>query len=260
MVWFAASTTVQALVCGSIVIGIFLVTRDFRLGFRMQNAKDILKRSQHYVFAGIAVSLYTQMDKVMLGRMLGEREVGIYTAAMTISMIWEFIPTAIFNSSRTMILEAKLRDEKEYQEKLKCLLFAITVLGLFVGLVVQVFGRLAVWILYGREYMDAVPVLRLLIWSTSFAVIGVARNVWSVAEDKNRYSKYYPICGAVFNLVFNALTIPIWGIYGAALGTMLAQVIVAFVSPLFWTETRPFVRLYLESLKSGPYLMSWLKK
>ncbi len=260
VVWFAASTTVQALVCGSIVIGIFLVTRDFRLGFRMQNAKDILKRSQHYVFAGIAVSLYTQMDKVMLGRMLGEREVGIYTAAMTISMIWEFIPTAIFNSSRTMILEAKLRDEKEYQEKLKCLLFAITVLGLFVGLVVQVFGRLAVWILYGREYMDAVPVLRLLIWSTSFAVIGVARNVWSVAEDKNRYSKYYPICGAVFNLVFNALTIPIWGIYGAALGTMLAQVIVAFVSPLFWTETRPFVRLYLESLKSGPYLMSWLKK
>jgi O-antigen/teichoic acid export membrane protein len=200
------------------------------------------------------------MDKVMVGRMLGETEVGIYTAAMTIAMLWEFIPTAIFNSSRTMILEAKTRKEEEYREKLKALFFGISVLGILVGIAVQIFGKLAVWILYGKEYMDAVPILQLLIWSTTFAMIGLARNVWSVAEEKNKYTEYYPICGAVFNLVFNALAIPVMGVFGAALGTLFAQIIVALVAPMLWKDTRPFVKLYLESWNSWKYLMKWIKK
>lgn len=260
VVWFAASTTIQALVCGSIVITLFFVMRDFKLGFCWQYAKDIFSRSKHYVFAGIAIALYTQMDKVMLGRMRGETEVGIYTAAMTIAMLWEFIPTAIFNSSRTMILEAKTKNEEEYQNKLKLMFFGISVLGILVGIVVRIFGKLAVLILYGREYLDAVPVLDILIWSTTFAMIGLARNVWSVAEDKNAYSKYYPICGAVCNLVFNALAIPVWGASGAAVGTLLAQIVVALIAPLFWKDTRPFVKIYLESWGSWRYLKNWLNK
>lgn len=258
--WFAASTTIQALVCGGIVIVLFLKMRDFRLGFRWQYAKDIFGRSKHYVLAGIAVSLYTQMDKVMLGKMRGEAEVGIYTAAMTIAMLWEFVPTAIFNSSRTMILEAKTRNEEEYENKLKLMFFGISILGILVGIAIQIFGRLAVWILYGKEFMDAVPVLNLLIWSTTFAMIGLARNVWSVAEDKNKYTKYYPICGAVCNLILNALAIPVWGVYGAAVATMISQIVVALIAPLFWKETRPFVRIYLDSWKSWGYLKKWLKK
>ena len=258
--WFAASTTIQALVCGVIVIVLFLQMRDFKLGFKWQYAKDIFARSKHYVFAGIAVSLYTQMDKVMLGRMQDEAAVGIYNAAMTIAMVWEFIPTAIFNSSRTMILEAKTRDEEEYQNKLKLMFFSISVLGILVGIAVQIFGKLAVWILFGEEYFAAIPVLKLLIWSTTFAMIGLARNVWSVAEDKNEYTKYYPVCGAVCNLVFNVVTIPIWGVFGAALATMLSQVVVALVAPLFWKETRPFVRIYLESWGSWRYFYEWLER
>ena len=111
VVWFAASTTVQAFVCGGIVITVFLMTRDFKLGFCLQYAKDIFDRSKHYVLAGLAIALYTQMDKVMLGRMMGEREVGFYTAAMTIAMLWEFIPQAIINSSRVVILEKKKSNE-----------------------------------------------------------------------------------------------------------------------------------------------------
>ncbi|MDE7319812.1 MAG: oligosaccharide flippase family protein, partial [Lachnospiraceae bacterium] len=261
VVWFAASTTVQALVCGSIVITVFLITRDFKLAFCLQYARDIFRQSKHYVLAGLAIALYTQMDKVMLGRMMGEREVGFYTAAMTIAMLWEFIPQAIINSSRVVILEKKKMDEAEYSEKLQLLLFAVSVLGILVGVAVQIFGKLAVRILYGKEYMPAVPVLKLLIWSTTFAMIGVARNIWSVAEEKNQYSKNYTICGGIFNLVFNAVTIPVWGIFGAAVSTLGAQIVVAVLSPMLWKDTRPFVTLYMTSWKKGlDYLYAWSRK
>lgn len=259
VLWFGASTTVQALVCGMIIAVLFWKSKNFNLSFSMITAKGLFDKSKHYVLAGLAIALYTQMDKVMLGKMMGEREVGFYTAAMTIAMLWEFIPTAIINSSRTVILEAKIRNEEEYQKKLKLLLFTISVMGLAVGIVVQIFGKLAVMILYGREYLPAVTALKLLIWSTTFAMIGVARNIWSVAEDKNRYSKNYTICGGIFNLVFNAATIPVWGMTGAVLGTLLAQIVVSLISPLFWKETRGFVRLYMDSWKSWPYLREWVK-
>ncbi len=261
VVWFAASTTIQVFVCGGIVITVFLFTRDFKLGFSWQYAKDIFDQSRHYVLAGLAIALYTQMDRVMLGKMMGEKEVGWYTAAMTVAMLWEFIPQAIINSSRVVILEKKKLDETEYSDKLQLLLFVISVLGILVGAAVQIFGKLAVRILYGKEYMAAVPVLKLLIWSTTFAMIGVARNIWSVAEEKNQYSKNYTICGGIFNLVSNAVTIPIWGIFGAAVSTLGAQIVVALLSPMLWKETRPFVRLYTTSWKKGAgYLKTVLKK
>lgn len=261
VVWFAASTTIQAFVCGGIVITVFLLTRDFRLGFCLQYARDIFSRSKHYVLAGLAIALYTQMDKVMLGKLMGEKEVGFYTAAMTIAMLWEFVPQAIINSSRVLILEKKKKDEQEYLNELQLLLFAINILGLAVGVVMQLFGGIAVHILYGKEYEAAVPVLKLLIWSTMFAMVGVARNIWSVAEEKNQYSKNYTICGGIFNLVFNAVTIPVWGIYGAAVSTLGAQIVVAILSPLFWKDTRPFVDIYINSWKKGfVYLRNFLYK
>lgn len=260
VLWFGASTSIQVLVCGSIVGVIFLKSKNFSLSFSFDTARELFDKGKHYVIAGLAIALYTQMDKVMLGKLMGETEVGLYTSAMTIAMLWEFIPQAIINSSRVLILEKKTHDEKAYREKLELLLFAISGMGLCVGIVVQVLGKLAIYILYGKEYMSAVPVLQLLIWSTSFAMIGVARNIWSVAENKNRYSKNYTICGGIFNLIFNAITIPIWGMGGAALGTLGAQVVVALISPLFWKETRPFVGIYLHSWKTGGKLIKNLIK
>lgn len=260
VLWFGASTTIQAVVCGGIIACIFLKSKSFKLGFSARIARDLFDKGKHYVLAGLAVALYTQMDKVMLGKMMGDMEVGLYTSAMTIAMLWEFIPQAIINSSRILILEKKKNSENEYQKRMQFLLFAISVMGIVVGVVIQVFGKFAVHILYGEDYMAAVPVLKLLIWSTTFAMLGVARNIWSVAEDKNRYSKNYTICGGIFNLIFNALTIPVWGIFGAALSTLGAQIIVALVSPLFWKETRSFVILYLESWKTGFGMLKLLIK
>lgn len=258
VLWFGASTTIQALVCGGIITFIFVKSKNFRLGFSPEIVKQLFGKGKHYVLAGIAVALYTQMDKVMLGKMAGTTEVGLYTAALTIAMLWEFVPQAAINSSRVLILEKKTRNEEEYQEKMHLLFFAISVMGIIVGILVQIFGKLAVSILYGEEYMPAVPVLKLLIWSTTFAMIGVARNIWSVAENKNKYSPNYTICGGIFNLVFNTLTIPVWGIYGAAWSTLGAQIIVALISPLLWKDTRPFVHLYLSSWKTGiHFLKSW---
>ncbi len=256
--WFAASTTIQALVCGTIVWFIFFNRKTYTLSLDAETAKIMFAKSKEYIPVGLAVTLYTQMDKVMLGKMLGEREVGLYTSALTIAMLWEFIPQAIINSSRAVILDKKTKSYMEYIRLFQILLFGISIMGLTVGVVMQVLSGLVIYILYGKAYLEATGVLKILIWSTSFAMIGTARGIWNVGENKHKYAKYYTIIGSVFNLFFNYLTIPIWGIYGAALGTLFSQIIVSLITPLFWKETRPFVKLYLDSWNSWRYIKEWL--
>ena len=185
----------------------------------------------------------------MLGKMMGEREVGLYTSAMTVAMLWEFVPQSIINSARAVILEKKNVNNEEYLRLFRILLLCISLMGIGVGVGIQLFGKWVILLLYGRAYKEAVPLLQILIWSTSFAMLGTARGIWNVAEDKNQYVKYYTIIGGLFNLFFNYFAIQVWGMAGAAVGTLLSQMLVSLGSPMFWKDTRPFVKLYMSSWK-----------
>ena len=247
--WFAASATIQALVCGGIIFVIFFQRKGFYLGYSFLRAKEMFAKSNHYIISGLAVALYTQMDRVMLGKMMGEREVGLYTSAMTVAMLWEFVPQSIINSARAVILEKKNKSNTDYLKLFQILLLAVSLMGIGVGIGIQIFGKWVILLLYGKEYIEAVPLLQILIWSTSFAMIGTARSIWNVAEDKNQYVKYYTIIGSIFNLIFNYFAIQLWGMAGAAVGTLLSQMVVSLGSPMLWKDTRTFVGLYIGSWK-----------
>ena len=83
-----------------------------------------------------------------------------------------------------------------------------------------------------------------------FAMLGCVRGIWLVAEGYNQYGKYYTILGTVSNLIFNFFAIQKMGIIGAAWGTLLSQVGVCFIFPLFWKKTRVFVKIYIDSLRN----------
>lgn len=51
--------------------------------------------------------IYMQMDKVMIGKMLGEEQLGYYSAASKVANLWIFVPRALINSARPLIIEGK---------------------------------------------------------------------------------------------------------------------------------------------------------
>ena len=77
--------------------------------------------------------------------------------------------------------------------------------------------------MYGAEYIAAVAPLRLIVWYISFSLFGSIRNIWILAEEKQQYLWRINLCGAVANVVINAILIPIWGIMGAAFASLVTQ-------------------------------------
>ena len=89
--------------------------------------------------------------------------------------------------------------------------------------------------------MASVPILLVLIWSTLFSHLSVARNTWLVCEGLQKYSEIFPIWGVAVNFVLNYLLIPHLGALGAAIATLATQIVVTVVAPLFYRDTRPSV-------------------
>ena len=102
---------------------------------------------------------------------------------------------------------------------------------------ISIIAKWVVYLLYGTAYAGALQPLRIAIWFETFAMVGTARGVWILSEDKSRFVKYYLSIGAVVNLLLNAYLIPVLGIDGAAWATLVTQIVTSLIAPLFFEET-----------------------
>ena len=260
--YFAFSYSIQYFVCGAVVLFFFQIERNknIKLKFNCLDGKCLLLNSYHFIISGIAVTFYMQIDKIMIGKMMDHTSVGIYTAATTVAALWEFVPTALINSAGPIIMKKRQKDYDGYIRLFEELLLAVTILFVVVSIAMMLLGKIAVLILYGKKYLDAVYPLSILIWSTGFAIIGTARGIWIVAEGYNKYTKYMVFVGAGVNLVLNFFFIQWWGIVGAAVTTLISQIVVSLIAPLFWKKTRGFVKIYFESFKRFPDFVDTIKR
>ena len=83
-------------------------------------------------------------------------------------------------------------------------------------------------------------------------MIGTARGIWIVTENKNKYVKYYLIYGVVVNAILNVLLIPRMGICGAAVATLVTQIVTSIIAPLFYKETRIHTKYVVDA-----FLLKW---
>jgi Na+-driven multidrug efflux pump len=91
-------------------------------------------------------------------------------------------------------------------------------------------------------------VLQILVWYCAFSFMGTVRNIWLLAEGKQRLLPAINLTGAVFNVAFNAVMIPLWGACGAAFASLLTQVFTNFVLGFIIKPMRENNRLIIRGL------------
>ena len=229
-----------------IIIGIGLIIAYFRnreekfkWKVDIDYAKSILSQSWYLILSGLMVTLYMQIDKVMLGSLMPTKvEVGVYSAAVSIASMWYFVPMAIIISFKPVIMSKKKINQNSYLKSVQLLYTIVTWLGIGFAIFVLIFSNPIVNILYGAEYSKAVDILSISIWGGIFAMIGTASSTWLVCEGLQKYNTIFVFSGAITNVLLNAILIPKLGGYGAAIATFLTQFIANIVTPAFFKKTR----------------------
>lgn len=256
VVWFSASLSIEVLFVSVMMVYAYSSKNGLRFKFSPQLVKSMLSRSYHFILAGIMATIYTQIDKVMLGNMIDTHSVGVYTAAVTVSVIWSFIPIAVIESLRPVIMELRSKDFYSYEVKLKQLFSIVLWISILFSLGIAVFGKWIIAILFGDQYFGAHKVLYFYSAGMIFSYIGNVRSLWLICEEQYKYVQFFSIAGAITNIILNLFMISLWGIYGAAIATSMTQIILNMIIPLMFFETKIYPRYLIQALNLKMLLKS----
>lgn len=222
--WFAVSQALDYAIIAFALFAIFNKVSGVKLSFSKEMAKKMFDKGKHYIFPTLMVTLYANIGKVMLTLMTDEAICGFYSAAVMCVGMATFVYNAIIESVRPVILEAKKKGDESYKKMLTALYSFIIYLALLESIFLTIFPKLIVNILYGADYAATIPLLRVLAWYLIFSYIGLVRNVWILAEEKEKHLWKINLGGAIVNLVLNFILIPILGAMGSAITALITQI------------------------------------
>ena len=196
-------------------------------------AIKLLKDSWPLILSGVVISVYMKVDQVMIKEMLGNEQVGQYAVAVRLSEIWYFIPMVIVSSLFPAIINAKKESEELYYDRLQKLYDLMVWMAIAIALPMTFLSDWIVDFLYGNAYMKAGSVLMIHIWAGIFVFLGVAFSSFLTSENLTKKAFYRTLLGATINVILNYVLIPIYGIIGAAIATLIGQFVANYVYDIF---------------------------
>ena len=211
-------------------------------------ACNLLKHSWLLILSGLAIMIYMKIDQIMLGQMIGNDAVGIYSAALKISEVWYFIPMAIISSVFPTIVAVKTNDSELYYTRLSNLFSFMVRLAYTIAIPITLFSGWLIKFLFGSHYTAAAPVLAIHVWANIFVFLGVAQESWNISEGLFKLSLQRTLIGAAINILLNLILIPLYASIGAALATVIAYAFSAVITNIFNQSTRKILLLQIKAM------------
>jgi PST family polysaccharide transporter len=213
-------------------------------------AKTLLTESWPLILSGLTIMIYVRIDQIMLGQMVGDEAVGLYSAATRISEVWYFIPTAISSSVAPSIYAAKQVSEELYYQRIKKLIRLLVMISLVVAVPMSFLSTTIITLLFGNGYAAAGSILGIHIWAAVFVFMGVASGSWFIAEGLTQLAFRRTLMGAVVNVILNWLLIPAYAGVGAAVATVISYGIGSVFSNAISTRSKIIFILQIKCILS----------
>lgn len=211
-----------------------------------QVMKGLLRDSWPLVFSGLVIAIYMKIDQIMIGNLIGDKAVGNYSVAVRISEVWYFVPMAITSSVFPAIINSKKISEKLYYDKLQRLYDLMVWMAVSIALPMTFLSDLVINSFFGIKYTEAGSVLSIHIWTSVFVFLGVASGGWLLAENMQKFAFYRTSAGCIVNVGLNYMLIPKYGINGAAIATLISQMIASYIG--YMTSHKTFLVFKMLSL------------
>lgn len=179
----------------------------------------------------------SRLDIFMLSLWRSSEEMGLYNAAYRLLDL-AIIVAATASVPLVPVLSRLLKEQRENACIICKRLIEITVVALMpVPFILYFIAEELVLMLYGQEFLAAVPVLRLFsLLFVCFSCMYIASAV-NLAADNIHHSWWSAAIAALLNFVANYYLIPIYGILGAAFATVFSTLFITLVSFYFLNKS-----------------------
>lgn len=221
-----------AAVAGLIVTIVIVVRNFFAVSLRIDSQfwGYLFRESWPYALSMIFISIYYFLDTVMLGFMKQDAQVGWYNAIYKIILF-----VLIFANVLGVVLFPQISALfKKSLTQLQALTSSfskfIAIVALPIGFGGVILSKPLIGLIYGSEYLGGVTAFRFLIWTVVVIFFSIIFS--NGLQACNRQRSYLAIVGlgAVMNIVLNLILIPRYSLNGAAVATLISELLVFVVA------------------------------
>lgn len=252
----------SAVALESVLFGLCLIVAYLWFGerfshwlFDARHAWQMLTSGLPIVLSGLAVSLNAQVDQLILGRLSGMADVGVYAAAMRFSEIWWVVPPMIVQTlAARYIFPNDLGDR--FQSNVARIIAGMALLSFIPCLLLSAVGSELISLMLGKQYLGASSVLMIHIWTAVLVFIDAPANQYLLAKNRQSQLVLKSVVALLTNAALALLLVPQYGPQGAASATLIAQALTVLALPMLYPPMRDLGRIYGLALEETPRLLA----
>ena len=207
--------------------------------------KEVLLNSIPFGLTGFFYTIYFSIDIVMLSYLAGDYSTGLYKSAYNIIYVF----STFFVVYQSVIFPIMSKFFKQSQDLLK-ITFELSVkylLLIILPLCIGIFFYASplVDLIYTSQYSLSAGPVQILIWTVIFLFVnGAASTLLNAINKEFTVTKVY-IVAAIFNVILNLILIPLFDYNGAAMATVLSEILITILVfyHIFKTDYKPGIGL-----------------
>jgi O-antigen/teichoic acid export membrane protein len=219
------------------IIGFFLLRKSFRFRFEYIHLKEMLSFSSPLVFSGIAVWLSQYIDRIMIKHYLSIEQLGLFGIGYRIASIVGLVMIG-FQGALTPLIYKNYTKPDTPKEIAQIFRFFI-VAALYFFLVLTLFSIDILKLFTTVNYYNAKSVVIFLVPAMLFANMYIFAPGIGISK-KSYIFIWINLGGAFINFLLNIILIPLFGIMGAGIATMIGYLTV-FIMNMYFSQKFYFV-------------------
>lgn len=194
--------------------------------FNFQLIRPILSASLPFAFASFLGAIMINTDLIMLGWMRTAQEIGYYSAAQK-PVLFLYTMAGLFAASLFPVLSKISTGEQgaRFRRVLEKSLIASLFTAIPAALVGLPLSAAIIRLLFGQEYLPAVASFQILLLTLPVIFPSVIVSNSLLAANQQKKFIGFSLIGAVGNIVLNFLLIPVLGIAGCSVATLISQIL-----------------------------------
>jgi len=207
---------------------IYVVIRNIKFKFNFIIILEMFHYGLPLMLTSTAGIILVITDRFMLNSTEGLVDTGIYSLGVRIANTLQIIITTSLASGLTPLLMKKMNESgnQRYYSKVMTYTSFVFVFGLlFLSLFSLEFLKIFT---NAKIYWESANIIAIISYSLLFGLIRNNANIGLIIVKDTKSIGILTLVISIINLVLNYLFIPWWNMYGAALATLIAQLLFLF--------------------------------
>jgi Na+-driven multidrug efflux pump len=225
--------------------------------------KLIFKFSLPCVMSLLIASLYNMVDQIFIGQGVGLLGNGATTVVYPLTVIALAIALLIGDGCAAFMSICQGKKDsanasKAWGNSIICVLVISVILtvlvAIFSNFVLGIFGATEANLPYAKEYLNVILI------GLPFYMFGTAVNAIIRADGSPQFALISNLSGCVINLILDPIAIFVlkWGMTGAALATIIGQIVTAALAFIYLFRTKTMKFKKTDFILNGKVVRSYL--